>query len=208
MKPSIFMKMASLAACLIFALNASAQTVEKKIEAEEGLLKITSAEKLFSDCKIRMCSFTPNEKGAKTLYGIELDLTDRVQSASKGDLLIISFEDGSTIELANLYDTQAEVSQETRMETQHNMGTAYVPAHRAWGRVIGAHPLTYTYEEDVPVTTTTTFASLYYKVTEEQIDKIIKGDIKGIKIVNNRETIEKKARPFSEAVADLFPVIK
>ncbi len=196
----------SLALLMAMTLSVSAQSVEKRYNTDKGKLTVTSAENLFIDCDLRMCSFLP--KGStEARYGLELDLTDRVYYASKGNLLTIVFKDNSTIELENLFDTKAEISQESHVESHPEYRTTFVPVYDPWLDAFYSEAVTQRFTQVVPVTTTTSFADLYYKITPEQIDKILHNKVKEIRIVTDQGTIVKKARPFRDAIAALYPLV-
>lgn len=189
----------------VYSLPTQAQVIERKVDDEEGVAYLTNALSLFSGCKMRMCVY--HYKTGKVVYGIGLDMTDRVSQVSKGNTLTVLFKDGSTIQLENLYDTKADVHQEETYTTVEHHYTEMVPVFRSW-RGFYAVPVDESYSEVLPVTRTTTFASLYYIITPEQIDKIVNGNVKDMSIVTDDKTIVKKARPLSKAIKKLFPAVK
>lgn len=199
MKKLMILLVASISLCC------QAQNIERKTELDGGILSVTSAEKLFSGCKMRLCHFVSKEDN---LYGLELDLTDRVRSVSKGNLLTITFRDESTIVLENLYDTQAEVTVERSVESRTEFGTTFVSGYDPWFGVFYSEPVRTAYTADVPVMRTSTFASLYYLITPQQIKKIINGKVSNIQIVTDSETICKKARPISDNFELLYSLFK
>lgn len=198
----LFVVFAALMACICV----SAQTIERVTDFEGGKVVMTSAERLFSGCKMRLCTYTGADK--KKVYGIGLELTDRATHVSEGNVFTIHFKDGSRITLHNLWDTKAEVTQEQHVNTYHHSYTDFVPVYDAWVDAIYSVPIDRSYVEHVPVTSTSTFTTLYYIVTPAQLDKIAQGDVSKVSIVTNEETIVKKARPLSEAVASLREVLK
>jgi len=184
-----------------------AQTIERQQRFEDGDLRITSAEKLFSGCKMRMCSYESDD-GKYKIYGIELDMTDRVRFVQEGDLFTIFLEGEESISLANMYETRADVTTEQHVQTHDRMHTDFVMTYDPWFDIISASPITRMTTEHVPVTTSTSYANLYYVLTSEQIERIINGKVERVTIVAANKTIEKKARKLSETMAELFPLIK
>lgn len=190
---------------LVCSLSMSAHTIERQGTFDGGKITVTSQEKLFSGCQMRMCRLV---KDHKTFYELELDLTDRADHVCEGNLFNIHFSDGSVISLTNLKDTQARVVREEHMETYTHTYTHYAHYYSPWSGCFYSVPVTRCYQEHVPVCTTTTFASLYYVITPQQIDKIINGNVKAVSIVTDNNTIVKKARPLSRAVADLYSIVR
>lgn len=195
---------------IIFALLSSmtvgAQNIERTTNYKGGVVKITSAEKIFSGCQIRLCNYT-DSKGGIT-YGLEVDLTDRTNHVCEGNNLTIHFKDGSRITVSNLWDTKAEVKHESYVQSYDHTVTDFVPVYDAWLDAVYSAPITRHYTEHVPVDNVTTFARLYYILTPAQIEKIISSKIKDVTIVTDENTIVKKARPFSEAVSELYEVVR
>lgn len=191
---------------MAICMPAQAQIIEKRYENEDGTAYLTNAVSLFSGCKLRMCSY--HFKDGRIAYGIGLDMTDRIDHVCKGNLLTIHFKDGSRISLSNLYDTKADVHQEHSISTQDHYHTDYIPVYDGWYDAFYAVPVETRYTTTTPVVRTTTFASLYYVVTPEQISKIAEGNVADMSIVTDSETIVKKARPLSRAVKELFPAVE
>lgn len=192
-------------AAMMATVLASAQTIERVTDFEGGKVAMTSAEKLFSGCKMRLCTYVGADK--KKIYGIALELTDRATHVSEGNVFTIHFEDGSRITLHNLWDTKAEVTQEHHVDTYRHVQTDFIPVYDAWDDAFYSVPVDRSYTEHVPVTSTKTFTALYYIVTTAQLDKIEKGDISKVSIVTDEETIVKKARPLSSAIAKLRTIL-
>lgn len=185
--------------CALSTMYVNAQSIEKKAEFEGGQVEITSAQKLFSDCKLRMSRY---EKDGNVKYGLVLEMKDLASHVDKGSQFTITFKDGSTISLSNLRDSEATVKREASTKTVSDDVTVY----RAWRGIGRARSVSVYHEE--PVITTTTFIRTFYIVTPEQIEKISTNKIKNVSIVTDEETIQKKASSLSKIVATLFPLIK
>lgn len=198
-------KMILSAMVFVCAMTMNAQTIERIMDIEGGKVWVTSQEKLFSGCQLRMGRY---EDGTDVVYGLILELTDRANHVCAGNLFTIHLKDGSRITLTNLWDTKADVEHEDYVETFNRTNTNFMFLYDAWDEAIYSVPVTTSYQERVPVHKTTSRATLSYIITEKQIQKIIDSNVKQVSIVTDEGTIVKKARPLSDAVSVLYEVVK
>lgn len=165
-------------------------------------VRITSADRICSGCKLRICQYT--ESGKQPLYGLELDVENRVIRARKGNLLTIQLADGKSVVLKNLYDTKSEQTETVENETTTNFYTSYVPVYDAWYDAVYTVPVTDTYRTSRPVVRTESLAKLYYLITPEQVNQIVQSEVTGIVIATDSEPIRQRPRGLSDSVRELF----
>lgn len=194
----------------LFAMTLSAagmaQCVDRIVPYDGGKVTITSPDKLFSGCEMRLCRW--DRPQSQKVFAIQLDLTDRAEHVCQGNLLTIHFKDGTRISLTNMQDTQADITHESYIDTRQHTYTDIVPVYDGWYDAIYGVPVTGTYTENVPVSRTTSFLSLFYILSPKDIEKIAQGKVSQISLVTDQQTIIKKARPLSEAIAAQYNVLK
>ena len=188
----------------VVTINA-ASTIDSDSDTKNGRIVTTSGEDLFIGCRMHL-SANVDKHNNPVSYNIVLDLTDRMTYANSGDCLTIHMANGNDIVLHNMFDTKADVTREEYIQTYTQPVTRYMTGFSPWCGFYGM-PVTGYYTQHVPAVRTTTFARLYYKVTPAQLSEIANNKVKGISIVTNAETLNKKARPLSSAVAELYPTI-
>lgn len=167
-------------------------------------LRITSANRLFSGCGLRLCEYTP--VGQKTYYGIELDIEDRIIRARKGDLFTIYLKDGQKIVLRNLYDVKSEVTQELETETQTEMYTDFVPVYDAWYGAVYTVPMIGTYRRPRTVVRTNSFVKLHYIISKEDLNRIATSTVDHITIATDQSPIDKDGDIMPEIISRLLPL--
>lgn len=200
MKHSFYFILAVVAMALTACAAPRAIEVDRT-ESDGAQLRITSANRIFSGCELRICQYTP--KGQNPVYGICLDIQDRIIRASAGDLLTIHMKDGSTIQLKNLYNAESEVHERVENEVETGMYTDYVPVYSAWHDAVVAAPITRTYQYSHPVVREDSWVRLYYIMTPEQMSRVAEGKVDHIELVTDRETIVRKAHAISRAIQNL-----
>lgn len=172
------------------------------INDEGAHVRVTSANRLFYGCGVRVCEYTP--QGGHAQYALELDIEDRVIRASKGDLLTIYLKDGSTVVLRNLYDAKSEVTEHIETETDTEYQTDFVPVYDGWYDAIYTVPVTRTYRRTRPVVRRDSWIKLYYEISSAQTQKITNGEVDHIVIATDRQPIEKTGRDLPEILRGLM----
>lgn len=197
-KISIFL----LSTLLLTSCGMTRQIECDTINDEGAHVRITSANRLFYGCGVRICEYTP--KGQKSVYSLELDIEDRIIHASKGDLMTITMYDGQTVKLRNLYDAQSEVTEHVENETETQMYTDYVPVYDGWYGAVYSMPVTRSYRYTRPVVRQDSFVKLHYIISENQMKTIMNGKVESITIATDREPIEKTGRDLPEILKGLM----
>lgn len=172
-----------------------------RTESDGARLRMTSANSIFSGCELRVCQYTP--QGKNPVYGICLDIQDRIIHASAGDLLTIYMKDGNRVQLKNLYNAQSEVHEHVENELETEVYTDYVPVYSAWHDAIVAAPVTRTYQYTRPVVREDSWVRLYYMMTPDQMSQVAEGKVDHIELVTDRETIVRRAHRISRAIRNL-----
>jgi len=174
------------------------------IDEEGAHVRITSANRLFYGCGVRVCEYTP--KGEAPVYALELDIEDHVIRASKGRLLTIHLTDGKTVVLSNLYDAKSEVTESVEMQTETGLYTDFVPVYDGWYDAVYSVPVTSTYRYSRPVVKRESWIKLYYIISPEQIQQIIHSQVDYIVIATDRTPIEKSGEDLPEILQGLMPL--
>lgn len=197
----------ALLGMLVLTACGTIREIEYDATDEDGAhVRITSANRLFYGCGLRVCEYTP--KGGKTLYALELDIEDRVLRVSKGDLLTIRLANGKNVTLQNLYDAQSEVTQTIVDEAQTHLYTDMVPVYDVWYDAVYAIPVTTSYHTTRPVVRQDSFVKLYYIIHPDQLQEIISNEVKSVVIATDRETIEKDGEDLPEILQVLMNLFK
>lgn len=175
---------------------------------EEGAhVRITSANRLFSGCGVRICEYTPKgEKQAQ--YALELDIQDRVIRARKGNLLTVHLYDGSKVVLKNLYDAESEVTETVENQLESNTYTDFVPVYDGWYDAVYSVPVTRRYSYTRPVVRRESWVKLYYIITPAQMQQIIDGQVESVVVATDREPIEKTGRDLPEILRGLMALFR
>ena len=190
----------------MLAAAGMAQCIARVAPYNGGKLTVTSSEKLFSGCEMSLCRYVDAQN--KTIYAIELDLTDRGEHACEGNLFTVHFKDGSRISMTNMFDAKAEIDHDSYISTQTHTYTDFVPVYDGWYDAIYSVPVSGTYVENMPVNRTTAYLTLFYIISKQDIQKIAKVNVSQVSIVTDGETIVKKARGISRSIAALYEVLK
>lgn len=185
---------------LLCSCSISREIVCDNTDEHGGRFRMTSANYLFSGCHLRLCEYSHQ---SKVQYGLELDIEDRIVTASKGDLLTIYLKNGETVVLKNLEYAKSEVTEHVEEVPQTQMLTDFIPVYSRMYDAVVAVPFTRMHTSYHKEIREDSFVKLHYLISQQQINQIIQQKVSHITISTDRQPIEAKAHRMSKILKEI-----